>query len=748
MMMKRHKFLILLWMGIALFLSAANTHAYYLTISPLPSGGTVTSQPQGIECGYSNDMCSEDFTGGVLLYATPILGYGFDNWGGDCTGTSSIRSVFMNGPKTCTAIFSPCSITFTPAEGTVPATGGNYTVAVSTIPLNCPWTAYADYSWITITSGASGTGAGLIHYTVDPNTDRVRQGSIDITETEAFFPITQEGPGSGYVAYANHTYKRYDMLLNWQDADTFCGGRGGYMATITDDGEQNFVFNTFMTGSGLEDFRQCWLGGFQPPAQSEPYPEQDWQWVMGETWSYTHWCNVTPCQYEPNDPSGDQDSLAMFGDGFVYPNDFMNGRWHDTNGIFLKNFICEWTNLQYGLVVSKTGPGYGTVVSSAPLNPYIDCCSGTCEQVCSAFYDPNIQVILNAIPDADSTFLGWSGACTGASSCYVSMDNDKDVTAIFNLRQYTVSTQTNQGGAIFPTSANVSHGDSAQFNISVNTGYHIGSATGCGGALDGYYYYTGPITANCMVTVTFVSDTHAVSSEVIPQAGGSVNPASATVNHNATRQFTVSAALGYHIVSVTGCGGVLSGTTYTTGQITSDCTVRASFAINTYTVTASAGAGGGISPSGTITANHGATPAFTVTPNPGYHIAGVNGTCGGSLNGNTYTTNAVTGNCAVQANFAINAYTVNASAGAGGSISPSGAITVNHGGTPIFTVTPNPGYHIVGVNGTCGGSLNGNTYTTNSVTGNCTVQASFAINEYTVSTAAGQGGGIDLRARR
>ena len=113
----------------------------------------------------------------------------------------------------------------------------------------------------------------------------------------------------------------------------------------------------------------------------------------------------------------------------------------------LKSFICEWDELLYGLNVNKTGTGSGTVSSSESPSPYINCCSGACEPVCSAFYSPNTQVILNAAPDAYSTFIGWSGACTGAGQCNVSMDNDTDVTAMFNLRQYTVLTQANQGAA-------------------------------------------------------------------------------------------------------------------------------------------------------------------------------------------------------------------------------------------------------------------------------------------------------------
>ncbi len=61
----------------------------------------------------------------------------------------------------------------------------------------------------------------------------------------------------------------------------------------------------------------------------------------------------------------------------------------------------------------------------------------------------------------------------------------------------------------------------------------------------------------------------------------------------------------------------MTGSTYTTGAITAACTVSASFTQNSYTVTATAGANGGISPASQSVA-HGATTTFTVTPNTGY----------------------------------------------------------------------------------------------------------------------------------
>jgi hypothetical protein len=60
-------------------------------------------------------------------------------------------------------------------------------------------------------------------------------------------------------------------------------------------------------------------------------------------------------------------------------------------------------------------------------------------------------------------------------------------------------------------------------------------------------------------------------------AGGSISPASAMVNDGATTSFTVTPDSGYAIDSVAGCGGSLNGTAYTTGAVTADCTVTATF---------------------------------------------------------------------------------------------------------------------------------------------------------------------------
>jgi len=145
------------------------------------------------------------------------------------------------------------------------------------------------------------------------------------------------------------------------------------------------------------------------------------------------------------------------------------------------------------------------------------------------------------------------------------------------------------------------------------------------------------------------------------------------------------------------------------------------------TVTPTAGTGGTIDPDTPQTINEGETATFTITPDAGYSIDSVGGTCGGSLAGDQYTTDPVIADCSVEASFKINNYTVTPMAGTGGSIDPNTPQTINHGETTTFTIIPEPGFVIVSVAGTCGGSLAGDQYTTDPITGDCSVEASFEI---------------------
>ena len=137
------------------------------------------------------------------------------------------------------------------------------------------------------------------------------------------------------------------------------------------------------------------------------------------------------------------------------------------------------------------------------------------------------------------------------------------------------STTTGTGGSISPSSVMVNAGGTTTFTITANTGYVISGVTGCGGTLSGNTYTTGMISANCAVTASFVAQYTVTGSG---GTGGSISPGSTPVNAGGTTALMVTANNGYVISSVTGCGGTLSGNTYTTGAISANCTVTASFA--------------------------------------------------------------------------------------------------------------------------------------------------------------------------
>jgi hypothetical protein len=71
-------------------------------------------------------------------------------------------------------------------------------------------------------------------------------------------------------------------------------------------------------------------------------------------------------------------------------------------------------------------------------------------------------------------------------------------------------------------------------------------------------------------------------------------------------------------------------------------------------------------------------------------------------------------------------FAVTPSAGVGGEISPNTPQTITQGSTTSFTVTPDSGYRVRGVDGTCGGSLSGSSYTTSAITAAYTVEAAFS----------------------
>jgi len=134
-----------------------------------------------------------------------------------------------------------------------------------------------------------------------------------------------------------------------------------------------------------------------------------------------------------------------------------------------------------------------------------------------------------------------------------------------------------------------------------------------------------------------------------------------------------------------------------------------------YTITASSGSGGSISPSGSVSASSGSSKSFTISPSTGYKIASVvvDGVNQGTPT--SYTFSNVTANHSISATFSSTntaSYTITSSSGSGGYISPSGTVSVPSGANKTFNIRPYSGHGIsyVSVDGSNKGRISSYTF--------------------------------------
>ena len=194
---------------------------------------------------------------------------------------------------------------------------------------------------------------------------------------------------------------------------------------------------------------------------------------------------------------------------------------------------------------------------------------------------------------------------------------------------------------------------------------------------------------------------------------------------------------------------VLSGKTVSGGRINAKKAVQAatggSSPAKTYNIITTAGLGGSVTPAGTNNIAEGADIVISITPQTGYATSSliVDGQSVAVVS--TYRFSAVSKDHTIHANFLPiqSSCTITSSTTGGGTISPSGSVSISYGGTQTFTMTPSSGYHIsdVRVDATSVGTPE--TYTFSQVTSGHTITASFVQNYYTITSLAGSGGSIN-----
>jgi hypothetical protein len=125
------------------------------------------------------------------------------------TGPQRTATITAGGQTFTVTQGGGCTYSISPGSQNLSSAGGNTSVAV-TAPGGCSWTASSHVPWITISSGASGSGNGSVQLAVAATTDAARSGTVTIggqtfTVNQASGCTLALGPTSQTVAAGGGT---------------------------------------------------------------------------------------------------------------------------------------------------------------------------------------------------------------------------------------------------------------------------------------------------------------------------------------------------------------------------------------------------------------------------------------------------------------------------------------------------------------------------------------------------------------
>lgn len=313
------------------------------------------------------------------------------------------------------------------------------------------------------------------------------------------------------------------------------------------------------------------------------------------------------------------------------------------------------------LTVSVTTPNGSVTGAPQPGGDgsgSIDACSNSGGANCVANYwaedDPS-SVVLTATPDSGYG-VTWGGACASAGNnpaCYVTMGQDRNVTAAFAIKTYTLNYAAGANGSIMGAATQTvnAFGAGSAVTAQPSTGYRFLKWSDNSTANP---RTDTNVNANLSVTASFAINAYTLS--YTTDGNGSITGnASQTVDHGANGTLvTAVPAAGYRFVQ---WSDGLETSARTDTNVSANVSVKANFALNAYPVTGrTSPAAGGSLTCPPNPASSGATVQCSASANPGFTIAEVSG-CGGNTltkppSPATYATGTVSQACEVTAKFA------------------------------------------------------------------------------------------------
>ncbi|NJL92687.1 MAG: hypothetical protein HC915_02620 [Anaerolineae bacterium] len=720
---------------------------YTLTASVNGTGGTIAPN------GATPVLCGDDQT----FTVTPDTGFGVL----EVLVDGSPASLELDGTYTFTNVTANATleVTFAPLEVTLTASAGT---GGSIAPAGTTTVTYGDDQSYTITPDAcyeiadvlvDGVSVGAVpaYDFINVMADATIEASFDLL-SYTLSPTVTGGVG-GSIAPDT------DTLVNCGDDQTFTftPDTGYEVADVLVDGVSvgavdSYDFTNVIADATIEVTFQ--LQQFTVTASAEfggsISPAGDTTVNYGDDLDFTITENagwaVNEVLVDRNDGNGEQ-AAAFSGNPFTLSN--------ITSDTTVR--VTFTPTILYTLTPTA-GLG-GSITPDAPqtVEPGRDQTFTLTPDACYEIASITVDEDGNGSFETDVT--GFDPA--GDSYTFAAVDSDGAINATFALLTYPITASSSGAGTLDPTGlVTVDCGMDQTFVFEPDAFNRIASVlvdTDTTDAVDPVALFIADPTAENSYTFPNVGapGSIAVVFEAIPtytltpdltitdgnSSAASLTPSDPTVVFEGDDQtFTLTLDPTYRVQSVAVDGNPASlepDGTYTFTNVMADATLSIVVEpIPTYIIVASAGAGGSISPSGNVTVFENADQTFQVTPNAGFRVLAVlvdldtddaTDPAPASLEADdTFTFSDVTANGSIEVTFeAIPTYTIVASAGAGGSISPSGNVTVFEGEDQSFTITAGTNFAIedVLVDGVSIGAQS--SYTFNNVDEDHTIEAFF-----------------------
>jgi len=347
------------------------------------------------------------------------------------------------------------------------------------------------------------------------------------------------------------------------------------------------------------------------------------------------------------------------------------------------------------------------------------------------------------------------GVSQGPISSYTFADvrSDHTLRATFHaLGPFTITASAGPAGSITP-------GGATTVACGGTRSYTIAAPSGCGaiqdvkvdgvsqGPISSYTFANVRSDHTIQATVTSQSTFTIEASVIVP--GGTISPAGVTtVACGSNQTFTFTPATSCNTVDEVIVDGAATRpiSSYTFTNVRSDHTIAVAFNYAfSSTISATANPGGTISPSGNTSVPCGVDQTYTIAATPGcgqIERVKIDAVWQGPLS--SYTFKKVKSDHTIQAVFSGGTHTLTATASAGGTISPTGTLSVACGTNRTYTIAPADDCHRiqdVKVDGVSQGPIP--SYTFADVRGGHSIQATFsALGPYTITASTGPGGTI------